>query len=55
MDKMQKDLGETINSELQIFYHMCGVMVQMMIFDVEQQNILFKGIDVPYMENYKAL
>ena len=34
---------------------MCGVMVQMMIFDIESQNTVFKSIDVPFMENMKAM
>ena len=52
---MQLDLDETVKQELQMFYRMGGVMTQMMLFDAEQQNITLKGVDVNYMENYKAL
>lgn len=38
-----------------MFYRMSGVMVQMLMFEAEQQKTLLKGIDVNYMENYKAL
>lgn len=36
MEKMQKDLDEVVRSELQMFYRMGGVMVQMLMYEAEQ-------------------
>lgn len=55
MAKMQQDVNETVNNEVQIFYRMSGIMVQMLLFEAEQQNIVLKNIDVAYTENFKAL
>ena len=37
-----------------MFYRMSGVMVQMLLFDAEQQNFILNA-DVHQMDNYKAL
>ena len=55
MGKLKQELEETVTNELQMFYRMSGVMVQMLMFEAEQQKTVLKGIDVNYMENYKAL
>lgn len=55
MSKMQADLKETVTQELQMFYRMNGVMIQMMMSEAETQNIVLKNIDVKAAENYKAL
>lgn len=44
----------TFKSELEIFYRMSGVMMQMIMFEAEKQNSTIRA-DVNYMENYKAL
>lgn len=44
----------TFKAELETFYRMSGVMIQMIMFDAEKQNSIIKA-DVGYMENYKAL
>ncbi len=44
----------TFKAELEMFYRMSGVMMQMIMFDAEKQNSTIKA-DVGYMENYKAL
>lgn len=47
-------MRDTFKSELEIFYRMSGVMIQMIMYDAEKQNSTIKA-DVGYMENYKAL
>lgn len=47
-------MRDTFRSELEMFYRMSGVMIQMIMFDAEKQNSTIKA-DVGYMENYKAL
>lgn len=44
----------TFKTELEIFYRMSGVMMQMIMFEAEKQNSTIRA-DVNYMENYKAL
>ena len=44
----------TIKEELEIFYRMSGVFVQMLMYDAEKQNSTIRA-DVNFMENYKAL
>lgn len=51
---MENEMRETFKSELEMFYRMSGVMIQMIMFDAEKQNSTIKA-DVGYMENYKAL
>lgn len=41
MTKLEEELEETVKSELQMFYRMSGVMVQMLMFEAENQNITF--------------
>ena len=55
MTKLEEELEETVKSELQMFYRMSGVMVQMLMFEAENQNITFQNVEVNSMENYKAL
>ena len=47
-------MNSTFKAELEIFYRMSGVFIQMLMFDAEKQNSTIRG-DVNYMENYKAL
>jgi len=54
LDDMENEMGTTFRSELEIFYRMSGVFIQMLMFDAEKQNSSIRG-DVNYMENYKAL
>ena len=44
----------TFKAELEMFYRMSGIMMQMIMFDAEKQNSTIRA-DVNYMENYKAL
>ena len=54
MAGLSKEMEESVNKELTIFYRMSGVMVQMLMFDAEQKKTTLQA-DVRYMENYKAL
>lgn len=54
LEDMETEMRTTFKSELEIFYRMSGVMIQMIMFDAEKQNSTIKA-DVGYMENYKAL
>lgn len=58
MDKLVNDMEEemraTFTEELEIFYRMSGVFVQVLMFDAERQKVNVNG-DVHFMENYKAL
>jgi len=54
VEDMENEMRETFKSELEMFYRMSGVMIQMIMFDAEKQNSTIKA-DVGYMENYKAL
>jgi hypothetical protein len=51
---MEQEMRSTFKAELEVFYRMSGVMIQMIMFDAEKQNSIIKA-DVGYMENYKAL
>ena len=51
---MEDEMRVTFKSELEIFYRMSAVMIQMITYDAEKQNSSIKA-DVGYMENYKAL
>lgn len=44
----------TVKQELETFYRMSGVFIQMLMYEAEQQNTTLRA-DVNYMENYKAL
>ena len=44
----------TVRQELEMFYRMSGVFIQMLMYEAEQQNTTLRA-DVNYMENYKAL
>jgi len=35
MEKLSKEMEETVKNELTVFYRMSGVMVQMLMFDAE--------------------
>jgi len=54
LDDMQQEMRTTFKSELEMFYRMSGIMMQMIMFDAEKQNSTIRA-DVNYMENYKAL
>ena len=51
---MEEEMSRTFRAELEMFYRMSGIMIQMIMFDAEKQNSTVKA-DVNYMENYKAL
>jgi len=51
---METEIRNTFKVELEIFYRMSGVMIQMIMHDAEKQNSTIK-VDVNFMENYKAL
>lgn len=44
----------TFRDELEIFYRMSGIFIQMLMHDAEKQNSMIRA-DVNFMENYKAL
>ena len=52
--KLRGEVELTVRQELEMFYRMSGVFVQMLMHDAEQQNSTLRA-DVNYMENYKAL
>ena len=54
LEDMENEMRDTFKGELEIFYRMAGVFLQMIMFDAEKQNSIIRG-DVGYMENYKAL
>lgn len=54
LDDMEEEMRSTFKSELEIFYRMSGVFIQMVIDDAEKQKFTVKG-NVHFMENYKAL
>ena len=54
MGETETEMTQTIKDELEIFYRMSGVFIQMLMYDSEKQNSTIKA-DVNYMENYKAL
>ncbi len=54
LEDMENEMRTTFKVELEIFYRMSGVMMQMIMHDAEKQNSTIK-VDVGYMENYKAL
>ena len=54
LEDMEREMRDTFKAELEMFYRMSGVMMQMIMFDAEKQNSTIKA-DVGYMENYKAL
>jgi hypothetical protein len=47
-------MESTVRQELETFYRMSGVFIQMLMYEAEQQNTTLRA-DVNYMENYKAL
>lgn len=51
---MESEMRSTFREELEIFYRMSGVFIQMLMYDAEKQSVTVKG-DVGFMENYKAL
>ena len=53
-ERMQSEMELTVRQELETFYRMSGVFIQMLMFEAEQQNTTLRA-DVNYMENYKAL
>lgn len=54
VEDMENEMRTTFKSELEIFYRMSAVMIQMIMYEAEKQNSTIKA-DVGYMENYKAL
>ena len=51
---MEQEMRATFRSELEIFYRMSGVFIQMLMYDAEKQSSTIRG-EVSFMENYKAL
>ena len=54
MEKVSLEIKDVMKQELQMFYRMSGVMVQMLMLSAEQQSFTLKA-QVNHMENYKAL
>ena len=54
LEDMEEEMRQTFKSELEIFYRMSGVMIQMIMHEAEKQNTTVKA-EIGYMENYKAL
>lgn len=51
---MENEMRKTFKDELEIFYRMSGIFIQMIMQEAEKQNSTIKA-DLGYMENYKAL
>ena len=54
LQDMEEEMRSTFKGELEIFYRMSGVMIQMIMYEAEKQNSTVRA-DVGFMENYKAL
>lgn len=54
LDDMEQEMRGTFRDELEIFYRMSGVFIQMLMYDAEKQSSTIKA-EVNFMENYKAL
>ena len=54
LDDMEGEMRTTFRDELEMFYRMSGIFIQMLMYDAEKQNSKIRA-DVNYMENYKAL
>lgn len=52
--KLKDEMEDVVKAELATFYRMSGVMIQMLMFEAEKQQITLEA-EVSYMENYKAL
>ena len=53
-DQLREEVQDTVRQELEMFYRMSGVFIQMLMHEAESQNSTLRA-DVNYMENYKAL
>ena len=53
-ENLKSEMETTVRQELELFYRMSGVFIQMLMHDAENQNSTLRA-DVNYMENYKAL
>ncbi len=53
-ENLKSEMETTVRQELEMFYRMSGVFIQMLMHDAENQNSTLRA-DVNYMENYKAL
>ena len=51
---MEGEMRSTFRDELEVFYRMSGVFIQLLMHDAEKQNSMIRA-DVNFMENYKAL
>lgn len=51
---IEDEVVSTFRNELDRFYKMSGVFIQMLLFDAEKQNANINA-EVSFMENYKAL
>ena len=54
LEDMETEMRSTFRDELEIFYRMSGVFIQMLMYDAEKQSSAIRA-DVNFMENYKAL
>lgn len=54
LDDMEDEMRRTFKEELEIFYRMSGVFIQMLMFDAEKNKNIIQA-DIKLMENYKAL
>ncbi len=53
-ERLRSEMETTVRQELEMFYRMSGIFIQMLLHDAEQQNSTLRA-DVNFMENYKAL
>ena len=54
LDDMEGEMRTTFKDELEVFYRMSGIFIQMLMHDAEKQNSMIRA-DVNFMENYRAL
>jgi hypothetical protein len=54
MDDMEEEMSTTFKVELEMFYRMSGIFIQMCMIDAEAEKKTIKA-EVNYMENYKKL
>ena len=54
LDDMEGEMRETFKDELENFYRMSGIFIQMLMYDAEKQSSMIRA-DINFMENYKAL
>ena len=54
MDDMEDEMTTTFKDELEMFYRMSGIFIQMVMYESEKEDKTIKA-EVNQMENYKKL